>query len=316
MRYLLLILALPVLLLSSRADELSEIDRELLLERLEALRNGEQERSGSRLATARAAFGAAAQSDAEAHALYLKCVERVRFEDEKLSGEAFREWKRRHREREDSPGLRRALRHQLIWLLLTLEVADGKAISAVRDKAVTRVNAIMNDAKMLRGQQGILRQSVLRSVFASAYNVGGLKIEGWPQAPLALGEIYDQVILPPLRKKESFESMRNAWIKRILQEGTMVEQWGRGGKDQEESAEMERFVTETRPVLQWQMEVDLFETGDEKASSLRMLAHIEKYLGHKNEVRWIEHFEALVTGPSEVPGIVEDGTGPSPGDGG
>ena len=78
MRYLLLILALPVLLLPSRADELSDIDRELLLERLEALRSGEQERSGSRLATAKAAFSVAAQSDATAHALYLKCVDRLR----------------------------------------------------------------------------------------------------------------------------------------------------------------------------------------------------------------------------------------------
>ena len=107
----------------SAADEgpLSDSDRQVLLERLKDLQEGAGGRAEKRAGSALTAFRAAAGSDDRAHELYVKCVEKVRFEDEKRSSQAFREWKRRHKDREDSPGFRRVLRHQLNWLLLTIE---------------------------------------------------------------------------------------------------------------------------------------------------------------------------------------------------
>ena len=48
--------------LSAGADELSPVDVQLLLDRLEALRNGEKGRRDSRYAVARSAFAAAARA--------------------------------------------------------------------------------------------------------------------------------------------------------------------------------------------------------------------------------------------------------------
>ena len=88
----------------------------------------------------------------------------------------------------------------------------------------------------------------------------------------------------------------------------MVEKWGAPAKSKNEvSAGMDRYLTEQRPEMIWDMEQDLFKAGDEKGAALRMLTHIERYLGHKNETKWIEDFEALIKG--ELPGVTEAETG-------
>lgn len=298
------------LLLPASADRLSDVDVQLLMDELKALKDGEKTRSETRFAAARAAFASAVQSEDAAHDLYLKCVEKVQFEDEQLSGQDFREWKRRHKERTDSPEFRRALRHQLNWLTLTLEVAIKEDFADMGPNAMTRLDAIMNDAEDLKGQQGLLRGNVLGTVFATAYKLGGLEIEDWPTAPLVLDQIYDKVIMPPLRRPDEVKALRSAWVKRIKQEGLLVEVWGREGDRNEASVDVARFLTETRPDLQWQMESDLFKAGDEKGAAVRMLTHIRKYLGHQNEAKWIEDFEALVSGGREATTAdADDGAG-------
>ena len=302
-----LVLGIP---LGAVADPLSDVDVQLLLERLEDLRNGEQGRSESRLVAARRAFMAAVQSDAAAHDLYLKCIEKVQFEDEKRSGQDYRDWKRRHKERDDTLGFRRALRHQLGWLLLTLEVVvKPEERDSLGRKAVERLDAVFRDADVLKGQQGILRQSVLGSVYANAYGIGGLEVEDWPTGPLQVSAIYEQLIFPPLRRPDKLEILRAAWLRRIGHESIMLESWSRPAADRNErSAAMERFITERRPELVWMMELDLFASGDQKGAALRMLKHIERYLGHKNEAKWIADFESLVK-TGELPPPKEDGNG-------
>ena len=278
------------------AEPLSTGDVQLLLDRLVALRDGEHERSDIRLVTARNAFMAAVQTDAAAHDLYLKCIEKVRFEDEKRSSQEYRDWKRRHKDRRDTQGFRRALRHQLAWLVLTLEVAmKPKERAGAGIKAVERLDAVFRDAALLRGEQEILTQSVLESVYASAYRVGGLKVEDWPTGPLQIDTIYENLIFPPLRDSGKVDTLRAAWLRRIAHESAILKHWSRPAADRDDvSAAMERFITERRPELVWMMELDLFAAGDQKGSALRMLKHIERYLGHKNEARWIGEFEIVV----------------------
>ncbi len=58
--------------------------------------------------------------------------------------------------------------------------------------------------------------------------------------------------------------------------------------------EYERFLIETVPELQWQMEVDLFRSGDESGAAMRMLGHLEKHLNHKSARDWGEQFKNLL----------------------
>lgn len=320
-----LTLAALVAPLQADPQQLSPLDAQLLLERLKELREGSDKRIKESYQSAFGAFRAAIQSDAAAHDLYLKCVEKVRFEDEKKSGQDFRDWKRRHKDNGDTPAFRRALRHQLNWLLLTLEAAsEPKKRDELGAKAMERIDLIFKDAEDLAGSESLLRQGVLQTVFATAYGVNDIDLEGWPTAPLQLSAVYEQLILPPLRKPAKLAELKQAWERRILHEGSVHNLWGkpsngRGGGEGR-PLELEKFLAERRPQMEWDMEVDLFRAGDQKGAALRMLKHIEEHVTHRNASDWIENFEMMVKGqmapapPSAPP--AEAATEPSGEEGG
>ena len=109
------------------------------------------------------------------------------------------------------------------------------------------------------------------------------------------------MILPPLRSPKKLADLRKAWEKRILHEGEIL-QWGREtGARGELSADMERFLTERRPQMQWDMEMDLFAAGDQKGAALRMLEHIEKHPSHENCPDWISAFQVAIKGEITPP---------------
>jgi len=299
-------ICLAVLPFMAGAEELSPDEVRSLIKRLEALREGSEERTEARYRAAHAAFAKAVRSDTATHDLYIDCMEKVHFEARHRESREFREWKRRHKEHSNSPALRRALRHQLSWLLLTLEAASNpEELEALGPKAMDCIGAIFDDAAKIQGEQERLRQDVLQSVFAAAYGIDRIDVGDWPGAPLQLGRIYEKLILPPLRRPDRGRSLREAWLKRIEYETALVEFGERQGglseggtplKTEPASARVERFLAGRRPQLIWEMERDLFMAGDQKNAALRMLAHIEKYISHEDSLRWIAEIEALAKG--------------------
>ena len=187
-------LALP---LSAEPEKLSDLDAQLLLEKIKELQEGSDERISARYKTAVSAFRSAVQSDTATHELYLKCIEKVNFEDEDRKASEFRDWKKRHKERTDTPAFRRALRHQLNWLLLTLEAASNPdQTSKLWSKALDQIDTIFSDAEDLRGSQSILQQTVTNTIFAEAYNIEGIELGEWPMAPLQLEAVYEEAEYP------------------------------------------------------------------------------------------------------------------------
>jgi esterase/lipase superfamily enzyme len=63
--------------------------------------------------------------------------------------------------------------------------------------------------------------------------------------------------------------------------------------------EFEKFLSEKRPQLLWEMEIDCFEVGDQQQSALRMLKHLETNLTHKDAPEWIEDFKGLISHKKE-----------------
>ena len=285
--------------LLAQDQTLSEGDRQALLEKLMEIKEGAGGRAKNRAGAALAAFREAATSDARAHALYLNCVEKVRFEDEKRTGQDFREWKRRHKEREDSPGFRRLLRHQLNWLLLTIEansMEDGEQVT-LSGRAISALEAILGDDSLKAAEVRVLSRDVTETVFALSYGIESE--QKWPTSPVKLDEIYRNYILPPLASKNDVAGYRTAWGKWILQESKLVEIRSNGSEKGERSAAFERFLLEKRPRMLWQLEQQVFAIGDQKGAALAMLEHLEKYVGHKDEVRWTQEFLGLLEPQSE-----------------
>lgn len=295
-----------LLILPLQADEkgLSEVDRQLLLERLEEIKNSSDATINGRLRVALAAFRNGRASDAAAHDLYLNCVEKIRFEDQLRKTSEFRDWKKRHKERGDTPAFRLALRHQLDWLTLTLEAAQAKADTNFGSRAMAVVDSILQDAEKLKGQEKLLKANSLQTVFAQAYSVNTVSVAKWPTNPLNLDSLYDNVILPPLRDEKTLPILRKAWLKRIEQEGLLLEKWtDTGTSDRDRKPDFEKWLKEERKDLLWNMEVDLFRSGDQKGSAVRMLQHLKENLTHKSAPRWIGQFTSLVEAGSIVPPV-------------
>ena len=321
-----LLLATP---LAVHADPLSQADREALIEKLDTLRDSAKEKAVGRMESASTAFRTAMASDDAAVELYLKCVEKVEFSDQKKTSQDFREWKRRQGEKLEGEGLKRCLRHQLRWLVLTMEAAESNGkTTALAIKASEALESIYGTPQQFDGNVQPLREPVTNSIFAKAYNLSGIKVDKWPLSPLELNQVFGQVIFPPLREKGNIEALRTQWQRRILYEGVDKQYWGggggggreggreggkeheKGGKREESSAEYEKFVNETQPDLIWQMEEDLYRSGDQKGAAVRMLEHIEKHLAHPKAREWAERFKALIDPGKEAGAATVDKAAP------
>lgn len=303
-----LILAAVLCLPSARAEDLSDVEREALLQKLEELRANADSKVDARYRSAIAAYQAAMASEDAAMELYLNCVEKVNFKDQQRKSSDFREWKRREEERLSDPGMGLALRLQLRWLILTLRAASEKTersqlITGVREV----VDALVTDAEKLRNQRQILDQSAVSSLFARAYDIGEVKVNDWVFSPSQIGDIYDKILLPPLRSARQVDALGTAWLRRISQETRMQEfmpeqERDENGKrrigmaDAMRGREFEMFIADTVPELHWAMEMDLFRHGDERDAAVRMLAHLERNLGHKSARKWTTEFTALLSG--------------------
>jgi hypothetical protein len=285
--------------MAAAQSELSEIDRELLLEKLKAIQESSNKTVQGRYSVAVSALRSAVESDSTALDLYIKCYEKVNFTDQARKSQDFREWKRRNKDRHDEPGFKRALRHQIAWLLTTIEVAgDPKKREKMSEKAIATLDAIFKDAETLDGHQGILGQPALGSVFARAYDLDKtVKIQEWPKGPLAIESMYEMIIMKPLRTKETLTKLKAAWTSRIKHEGLVHQVWGReGAVGKDRVPAFEQWMAQGRINLLWQMETDLYAAGDEKGAALRMLDHLEKYLSHSSAPQWIIEFTNLING--------------------
>lgn len=280
------------------AEVLSQADKEALLASLEKLRAEANDRIDSRFGLAIAAYRAAMGSDDAALNLYIKCEEKVNFEDMNRSSGDFRDWRRRESKRLSDPTFKQALRHQLRWLALSLEAASEKPD---RDKLAAEAQRIIDtmlaNAEQLYPHRGILQQNVTQSVFARAYDVNSIKVDNWPLAPGQIGQIYEQILLPPHRRGDRIANLQDTWSKRLAHETIIVEKWSVNPANQARGLrppQFDQFVTNTLPNLLWQSEMDLYQAGDERGAAVRMLKHIEKNITHPSAADWATQFTAIL----------------------
>ncbi|QTN30828.1 hypothetical protein HZ994_00280 [Akkermansiaceae bacterium] len=294
-----LLLLLAACCHTASAQKLSNSDREALLERLEKISEEASSKVDARFRTAISAYRSAMASDDAAMDLYLKCEEKVNFEEMQKKGADFREWKKRNAEVFSDKDFREALRQQLRWLVLTLEAASE---DPDRDKLAAEASrvleSIVSQAEDFTKHRNVLQQPGTGSVFARAYDINGVKAEQWPPSPIPIAAVYEQVILPPLRRSDRLASLSDAWKKRMVQESTLLDTWdssgdGKGKAGQQGPAYV-KFVSETLPRLRWDAEKDLFRYGDERGAALRMLAHIQENLTHEDAPKWTDEFKSLL----------------------
>ncbi|MFD0893230.1 hypothetical protein KBB96_17555 [Luteolibacter ambystomatis] len=287
----------------AHADSLSQADRDMLLEKLEKIQEAADAKTDARFGVAIAAFRNALTSDQAALELYLKCVEKQQVEEQHKKPQEFREWKRRQEAQLGDVGFHHALRFQLRWLLLTMQVASSKKdVSTFGPEAGKILDEIFLDADKLADQRGYLRQSAVGSVFGQTYGLDGLNMKEWPNSPLDTNNIYERLILPSLRNPEKTDALRATWMRRIQQEGIAATTWSKDAGGQE------RFQQDTYPELMWQMETDVFHAGDQKGAALHMFQHLEKYASHPKASDWAKQFKELLSPRAATAKVKEPAT--------
>ncbi len=297
--HFLILLAVTVLSTSKAdAEKLSPVDKQLLLESLEKIQNGSDQTVSSRFQVALKAFQAARTEKSATHSLFLKCIEKVRFEDNARKGSEFRNWKKRHRDSKDDQSFRHALQLQLKWLILRMEASKKPDnLHQLAPAGLEIVATILRESKHLAPHMDILSASALSSPFARAYEIGDLNTNGWPATPTDVSALYETIILPKLRKGKDFTALRTNWQRRLEAQGQLIEKFASEGSDNtKRKPAFENWQKDTYPTLKWTMEVDLFNAGDEQESARRMLAHLKKHLQHKSAPGWIKQFTSLVKG--------------------
>ncbi|MFD2256537.1 hypothetical protein ACFSSA_07610 [Luteolibacter algae] len=296
---ILLALAAPI----ASADILTQVDREALLEKLEQIHEAANSKVDSRYKAALSAYKAAMSSNDAALELYLRCEEMVSFDEMNKKSGDFREWKRKNADRLTDNDFKSALRLQLRWLVLTLESTSEDADMDVLSMEASKVmDAIYADAEDLGKYRRTLQQGVTESVFARAYDLNGFKAEKWPVAPAALKQVFDQVILPPLRRSDRISALRASWTKRMQMEAAFADYWTLKPEEKlksgEHTPEYDKFILEVLPDLQWESEVDQFKAGDERGAAVRMLEHIEKNIVHESAPKWASELTTMLAADS------------------
>lgn len=309
------LVALCSLTPSTHAETLSNADREALTEQLDFIINKGKEAITKRQAAAYRAYRSAMGSESAALELYLDCVEKVDFEEAGKKGSDFRSWKSKNKERLSEPGFRCALRHQLNWLVMTIEAArleqDDKDLYSMASKVNAAINNIYDDAKKLDGFQGELEKDVVSTVFARAYGFGTYRVKEWPTTPLNIADVYEKAIFPAYREQKEAGKLRTAWKHRIKYEELKLEHWTKapetkriGLKRDIKSPAYYKFIEQQRPKLIWQMEVDVFNAGDERGAATRMFSHIKSNIGHNDTIKWVKQLHKMVA-PEEQIELIE-----------
>ncbi|MES2981724.1 MAG: hypothetical protein V4727_05360 [Verrucomicrobiota bacterium] len=302
MHILKLALALTLLPIFCQAEGLSPTEREELIKRIEEIEKQSESYVNQKYRTAMKAYTEAMTNENSAMELYLKCEEMLNFEQKQKKHSEFRDWKKKNDAKFSETAFRKALQFQLQWLSLSLkansENADREKLSL---EVATYVDKMVEHAEVLEPYQSVLNQGVTSTVFAQAYNIGGIEIKKWPLSPGQIGAVYEEIILPPLRRADRIEALKAAWQKRMLQEGELIEKWSpekAGGGLNAQSPAYEKFVTEALPNLRWNAEMDYFKAGDERGAALRMLKHIDTNMSHKSAPQWLEQLGKLVSATS------------------
>lgn len=319
MRTAILLSGILMIATPARSEFLTDRDRQDLLEQLIAIQNSANERVDARFRAAIRAYNQAMGSNEAAIDLYLNCMEKVRFEDKLKDFREFRDWKRKNDENLDDPGFRLVLRYQLSWLVLILKSgSEDPDMPALINEAMDLMTTIFSNIEKIDTHRSTLSQSVLSSVFAQAYEIGKVETE-FAGSPVEIAGTFENVILPPLRTPARLAALRSAWLRRIQLEEMNATRWvnrrmpgdrnGRRDRDQEREAREqvrdertineEEFQTKTLPGLIWQMEVDLFNSGDEIGAGSRMLAHIRKYITHQEVRNWAQQLQSLLNPEEE-----------------
>lgn len=280
-------------ILISSGQELTESDRANLLKKVEALKRAKVSKNNAELNRALTAFRKGAASDREAFDLYMLCQKQILSQNPRTSPGDLVDKLAEIRDKTTTAD-KRALRHQLTWLIPTIEAAvDPDQLYSSTNKLQGVLANIVNDTKTMN-QKSVqsLGASPFNSIFGKAFDIAKYKPKEWPNSPLDYDGLYWGLICENLVARKQFNEARNQWAKRINIERSIIAAYDKKAatltKAGELTPEVKKYVNNKAPVLKWKLEQALYQAGDERQALTEAYKIIEQFPTHKNYLGWLE----------------------------
>jgi|GEM_PF-7122379 hypothetical protein len=183
------------------------------------------------------------------------------------------------------------------------EVLAKSILGSIMDMSLdpeqtVKVSTLQESLKKSKEVSAALGGQVLDTIFARHLKLDGtvsLK-NGAPTNPGNIDEIYDRLIIEPLRKKQDSAGIAAAWTKRI-------EQTAKVAKSTKVRELVERYEEVKVPSMKFAMYRDQWSAGQKKTAAASMMALIAANPTHKDSNRWMDQLKKLTEkeGEADVP---------------
>ena len=249
----------------------------------------------------------AMSSNEKAFNFWLDCKKEQDFEMKGKTATEFSEWKRDQIKKTGTDdNFCVGLRLQLHFLMLTVldshaETAEQEAdvaagalgyvdsLVAFCDKQETLAKGVLGS--MMEGGGSAIGGDVLSSIFAKHLKLDGSvnPKKGGATSAGNIDEIYDRMIIEPLRKKKDAAGIASAWTKRI-------DHTARVAKATKVPEIMDQYTEMKVPDMKFSMYRDQWSAGQQKQAATAMIALISGHPTHKDSNGWMNELKSLASG--------------------
>lgn len=337
-RYPILICSLAGLLSSISVAEttLEKEEVEKMIASLENIRKAVVSRNSAQNAVALRAFQEHGTSAVKANAFYLECLKKLRFTDEGKRAEAWRTYRDDNEDTLNQMFHRTAKQLELNYLVLTINAVHAED----RRDLMVPLTGYIDRLLAADGRAYDHIDGIGDSLFVEVYQIENSIDPGdWESDPTNVQGIYDQAILPHMRKHRD-PRLVTAWRSKIdhMRKFADSERDGRLRKEREEEREARRatgragtrdprlraearqerdpyeeFHSETLPEMKWEMCEDLVEHGFRAEALPLMFDVITEHRDYKEIHAWLNGLEVeLKTALAELGGGTLPATETSP----
>ncbi|MFC1498226.1 hypothetical protein ACFLS1_07140 [Verrucomicrobiota bacterium] len=272
--------------LAETGEELSATTIKAMLRELSMLKDQTQSQKRKLFSAVEPIFKAALASPTKTYDLYEKCrssvapkvKERRTYDPRKAKD--YNQKRREAREREKEEAV--VLQHQLRYLLITMKAACSKELKDVLPELMDHLSKLTNEYYDVQKHSKLIGGPVNQSVFAVKFKLENMlgTVFTWNMSPLAIDNIYDDVILAHLREEKS-EALKKVWSKRIEQKNIIA-------KDTDDLKKEKHIKEILIPNLQWKAYADLMILEENSQALVGMFKLIKNNREHPDLGTWID----------------------------
>ncbi len=289
-----------------------------MLEGLQQIKQQQATAAKTQLTQTIADFSAASADDGAAQNFYIEAVRVTRFVGQQGEATAFSEWEKNSLPRLNAAAIRLALRYTTISLQRAAGATDQQifpvllAYAMDAQDALPGIEAQQNAPQQQEGnrrgfgrQQGqgggreeeprILEEPVSDNIFSKWYNLGGQLsgLEGWEQVPGNVDSIFQQTLLPMMRKNRDPRILQY-WDNKIVTERA-------NASSATAAFSTDRFNLTRRPSLLWSRAEDEVAIGQREQGLNDMYDLVKNFPAHPDAGKWIKELQDLLTTTTSAP---------------